>query len=166
MRNFVFAVATTAALFAGGTLMSGGVRAAPIGAPNGLRVAIDGLDMTKKAQYIFGGRTYCWYDDGWHGPGWYVCDYGPWVSGLWWGGGYGWHGWRGGHRIESRDRRHDIERRDRRHDGVGKSKGPSQSYKSKGPSQSYKSKRSSKPSGSFKSSGGGGGKGGGKGGGH
>ena len=49
----------------------------------------------EKAQFLFGGRNYCWYDGGWQGPGWYWCGY-AWRSGLGWGGGYGWHGWRGG----------------------------------------------------------------------
>lgn len=49
----------------------------------------------EKAQFLFGGRNYCWYDGGWQGPGWYWCGY-AWRSGLGWGGGYGWHGWSGG----------------------------------------------------------------------
>jgi hypothetical protein len=48
--------------------------------------------------YVFGGYNYCWYDGGWRGPGWYVCNYGPWIRGAWWGGPAGWNGWvwRGG----------------------------------------------------------------------
>jgi len=48
--------------------------------------------------YVFEGYNYCWFAGGWHGPGWYVCDYGPWVTGSWWGGPAGWNGWawRGG----------------------------------------------------------------------
>ena len=50
----------------------------------------------EKAQFFFGGRQYCWYDDGWQGPGWYWCGY-AWRSGFGWGGGEGWNGWhRGG----------------------------------------------------------------------
>ena len=53
------------------------------------------------AQFIFGGRQYCWYDDGWRGPGWYWCGY-AYRSGYGWGGGVGWNHWRhhghGGHR--------------------------------------------------------------------
>src|ERR1700677_4238911 len=51
----------------------------------------------EKAQFVFGGRQYCWYDDGWQGPGWYWCGY-AYRTGFGWGGGFGWHGWRGGHR--------------------------------------------------------------------
>ncbi|MGA7809297.1 hypothetical protein, partial [Bradyrhizobium sp.] len=51
---------------------------------------------TEQVQFIFGGRGYCWYDDGWHGPGFYWCGY-AWRRGFGWGGGAGWHGWhRGG----------------------------------------------------------------------
>ena len=49
----------------------------------------------EKAQFFFGGRQYCWYDDGWQGPGWYWCGY-AYRTGFGWGGGFGWHGWRGG----------------------------------------------------------------------
>jgi hypothetical protein len=42
--------------------------------------------------YIFGGRHYCAYDDGWRGPGYYWCGY-AWHRGFGWGGGWGWHGW-------------------------------------------------------------------------
>jgi hypothetical protein len=54
----------------------------------------------EQAQFFFGGRDYCWYDDGWQGPGFYWCGY-AWRRGFGWGGGAGWHGWgrggRGGH---------------------------------------------------------------------
>jgi hypothetical protein len=42
--------------------------------------------------FIYSGRHYCWYDDGWHGRGWYWCGYG-WRRGYGWGGGYGWRHW-------------------------------------------------------------------------
>ncbi len=41
------------------------------------------------------GDEYCWYDDGWNGPGWYCCG-DEWIAGYGWGGGYGWNGWGGG----------------------------------------------------------------------
>jgi hypothetical protein len=47
--------------------------------------------------YDWGGRHYCWYVDGWHGPGWYWCGF-RFREGFGWGGGYGWHGWGGGFR--------------------------------------------------------------------
>jgi len=45
-------------------------------------------------QYFYGGQNYCWYFNGWRGPGYYWCGY-AWRNGLGWGGGRGWHGWRG-----------------------------------------------------------------------
>lgn len=53
--------------------------------------------QVENAQFIFGGQNYCWYADGWRGPGWYWCGY-AFRRGYGWGGGYGWHGWRGGFR--------------------------------------------------------------------
>jgi hypothetical protein len=29
----------------------------------------------EKAQFVYGGRQYCWYDNGWRGPGFYWCGY-------------------------------------------------------------------------------------------
>src|ERR1700683_3884526 len=49
----------------------------------------------EKAQFFFGGRNYCWYDNGWQGPGLYWCGY-AFLTGSGWGGGAGWHGWRRG----------------------------------------------------------------------
>lgn len=43
--------------------------------------------------YAFGGQNYCFYPNGWRGPGWYWCGY-AFRSGLGWGGPVGWHGWR------------------------------------------------------------------------
>ena len=51
----------------------------------------------EKAQFVWGGRQYCWYDNGWRGPGFYWCGY-AYRTGFGWGGGAGWHGWRGGGR--------------------------------------------------------------------
>lgn len=45
------------------------------------------------AQFVWGGRNYCWYPSGWRGPGWYWCGF-AWNRGLGWGGPAGWHGWR------------------------------------------------------------------------
>jgi hypothetical protein len=52
--------------------------------------------VLEKAQYMWGGRGYCWYLDGWHGPGYYWCGY-AWRHGRGWGGGEGWNGWRWQH---------------------------------------------------------------------
>ena len=49
----------------------------------------------EEAFFIHGGVTYCWYPNGWRGPGFYRCGW-AWRSGLGWGGGWGWNGWGGG----------------------------------------------------------------------
>ncbi len=47
----------------------------------------------EKAQFVWGGRRYCWYNSAWRGPGWYQCGF-AWRRGSGWGGAAGWHGWR------------------------------------------------------------------------
>jgi hypothetical protein len=47
----------------------------------------------EKAQFVWGGRRYCWYNSAWRGPGWYQCGF-AWRRGFGWGGASGWHGWR------------------------------------------------------------------------
>ena len=107
-RSITFAAAT--ALVAGVSLFGGNTQAAVVAAPNGILAAGSALNPVQNAQlYYLDGRQYCWYDDGWHGPGWYWCDY-AWIINEGWGGGYGWHGWRGGHRDGRRDGRRDGHR--------------------------------------------------------
>jgi hypothetical protein len=53
------------------------------------------LMSVEKAQFFFGGRNFCFYPDGWNGPGFYWCGY-AYRRGFGWGGGEGWHGWHGG----------------------------------------------------------------------
>ncbi len=51
------------------------------------------LGLFQKTQFwLWGGRNYCWYDGGWHGPGFYWCGY-AWRRGYGWGGPVGWRGW-------------------------------------------------------------------------
>src|SRR6202161_2945415 len=83
----------TAAILAG-SAWGGAASAGPMPGFAGLTSANTALRPIEKTQFVWGGYDYCWYDDGWQGPGWYVCDYGPWVSGYWWGGPSGWHDWR------------------------------------------------------------------------
>jgi hypothetical protein len=40
----------------------------------------------EQAQWFYGGRNYCFYPTGWHGPGYYWCGY-AWRRGFGWGGG-------------------------------------------------------------------------------
>ena len=91
LRNLVVALAATAAVMVGGN-----AGAASMSAPAAMRTAADGLKMTQNVQFFWSDHNYCWYDDGWNGPGWYWCDMYL-QSGIGWGGGYGWHHWRGGH---------------------------------------------------------------------
>ena len=72
MRKFVTGLATLSALAVGLTMIGSRAEAAAIPAPGGLRAAIDTIALTETVQiYVFGGRRYCWYDDGWQGEGWY-----------------------------------------------------------------------------------------------
>jgi hypothetical protein len=90
MRKFGLALVVAVALGAGATMV-GTAQAAPMGPSLG--TAADGLSPIVKAQlFVFGGHEYCWYDDGWNGPGWYWC--GQYLRpGFGWGGGWGWHNW-------------------------------------------------------------------------
>ena len=82
--------------FGATTLLGGRVEAASLPAGNGLNSAIDTLGLTEPVQiYVYGGRRYCWYDDGWNGEGWYWCGY-QFRRGFGYGGGVGFRGWRGG----------------------------------------------------------------------
>jgi hypothetical protein len=61
----------------------------------GARAPLTGVSQVENAQYVFGGRNFCWYSAGWKGAGWYWCGYAA-RRGLGWGGPAGWRGWRGG----------------------------------------------------------------------
>lgn len=89
-------------------VQGGPARAVPAGLAAGIRAAADDMSAVEPAQFIFGGRNYCFYLDGWHGPGWYWCGY-AFRHGLGWGGPEGWHGWHhggGGHVGRPGGRRH------------------------------------------------------------
>ncbi len=81
----------TAAALAG-SAMAPVAQAAPFAGQSAVEQSADGLAAIEKTQYAWGGQNYCWYPDGWRGPGWYWCGY-SWRRGFGWGGGYGWHGW-------------------------------------------------------------------------
>ena len=84
----------TAAALAGSAMVPV-AQAAPFAGQSAVEQSADGLAAIEKTQYAWGGRNYCWYPDGWRGPGWYWCGY-SWRRGFGWGGGVGWHGWHGG----------------------------------------------------------------------
>jgi hypothetical protein len=96
MRKILLTIATAIGVMTTGSAINS-ANAMPLG--NSVSDAADELSMVDKAQYVWGGRRYCWYDDGWNGPGWYWC--GRYLTpGFGWGGGVGWRGWggRGGFR--------------------------------------------------------------------
>ncbi len=84
-------------------LIAGAVSVAALGAPTASAVPLNGaaqpMANTKAAETVqvarmfWDGDWYCFYWDGWNGPGWYLCDYG-WNYGYGWGGHPGWRGWR------------------------------------------------------------------------
>jgi hypothetical protein len=57
------------------------------------RAALVESSPVEQAQFVWGGRRYCWYNSAWRGPGWYQCGF-AWRRGFGWGGAAGWHGWR------------------------------------------------------------------------
>ena len=86
-------IVTAAALLAA---VPTGASALTLPGGGGVAPAIDAIDMTEQAQfYVYSGRRYCFYPEGWHGPGWYRCGF-AWRRGLGWGGVYGWNNWRHG----------------------------------------------------------------------
>jgi len=55
-------------------------------------VGSDLVDQVAVRVFVHDGHRYCFYFDGWHGPGWYRCGY-AFRRGLGWGGVYGWNSW-------------------------------------------------------------------------
>lgn len=82
-----------AALMGFGLLTSSGASAAPVGV-DPLRLATQEIKhgLAHDVQYSYGGRQYCFYPDGWRGPGFYWCGYNR-RRGYGWGGPMGWRGW-------------------------------------------------------------------------
>src|SRR5947199_10635383 len=89
MRKSILTVAAIAA----SVFVLGKADAMPLN--SGLGDAADRVSAVEKTQFVYLGRNYCWYPDGWHGPGFYWCGY-AYRTGYGWGGPIGWHGWRGG----------------------------------------------------------------------
>src|SRR5260370_42328500 len=73
-----------------GAALTGGCAHAAPAAPDVIAAPVA---LAEPAQFIHGGRPYCWYPYGWAGAGWDWCGYGTHVGGGW-GGAYGWE--RGG----------------------------------------------------------------------
>ena len=116
MRKFLSA-GVAAAMGGVVVLTAGAVSAAPAPAvfasdaalpaahlDDGVFAAGDAVALDQ-AQYVWGGRNYCWYGGGWHGPGWYWCGYAR-RHGFGWGGPVGWNGWRWRHGADGPGWRH------------------------------------------------------------
>lgn len=96
MRNLLIGLAASASLL--GALQAYGQT--QMTRPAQLGVRADGVgDMPRliPAQFAYLGRQYCWYPNGWKGPGFYWCGYAG-RYGYGWGGPAGWMGYtyRGG----------------------------------------------------------------------
>jgi hypothetical protein len=97
----------------GATLALTPAQAAMQNGAGALRVIADNGALIEQVQFRWSGRDYCWYDDGWMGPGWYWCGYAARV-GFGWGGPLGWNNWR--HEIRREEHREFREFRDHDHD--------------------------------------------------
>ncbi|HEY8268631.1 MAG TPA: hypothetical protein VIG34_08240 [Xanthobacteraceae bacterium] len=75
MRPIQLALAAATAL----VLAAGSAQASPLNALRGSQIAADGIEVTQNVQ------QYCFYLDGWRGPGFYRC-------GFRLRRGLGWHG--------------------------------------------------------------------------
>jgi hypothetical protein len=89
MRKSILTIAAIAA----SVFVLGKANAMPLNSAIG--DAADRLSAVEKTQFVYLGRNYCWYPDGWHGPGFYWCGY-AYRTGFGWGGPIGWRGWRHG----------------------------------------------------------------------
>jgi len=96
MRTLVLGLVATTSLL-GASLAGGGAQADPQAKLISGVYTVGDAPTLQRAQFVFGGRDYCWYVGGWRGPGYYWCGY-AWRRGYGWGGGEGWNGWRGGGR--------------------------------------------------------------------
>jgi hypothetical protein len=75
-----------------GLLFSSSVNAAPFVPAQGAPAAKTGLPVEAVQYRYYKKRRYCFYWDGWHGPGWYWCGYHL-RTGYGWGGAPGWNSW-------------------------------------------------------------------------
>lgn len=111
MRALTLAVAAGALLVA--TQANAG--SFPVNTLNGIESGL--VDTVAVRVYVHEGRRYCFYFEGWHGPGWYRCGF-AWRRGIGWGGVYGWNSWSYGP-WERRHHRHSNWQDHRRGDRNG-----------------------------------------------
>src|SRR5690348_13434694 len=86
MRTIALAVAAGALLAA--TQANAG--SFPVNSLTGAGTGL--VDQVAVRVYVHEGHRFCFYFDGWHGPGWYRCGFAH-RRGLGWGGVYGWNDW-------------------------------------------------------------------------
>jgi hypothetical protein len=85
MSHYLFASALCVA--------AGAAQAMPLTGSAAMREAAGATNLVEQtAVFVYEGRPFCFYFDGWQGPGWYRCGF-AWRRGLGWGGVYGWQGW-------------------------------------------------------------------------
>ena len=72
MRQLVMTLGAAAAFIVAGSA-SNRAEAISLNGVSGIRDAQEELNVVDQVQYYYGGRQYCWYDNGWNGPGWYWC---------------------------------------------------------------------------------------------
>ncbi len=111
MRQLTLAVAAGALLVA--TQANAG--SFPVNTMTGIEPGL--VDTVAVRVYVHEGRRYCFYFDGWHGPGWYRCGF-AWRQGIGWGGVYGWNSWSYGP-YERRHHHHGNWQDHRRGDRIG-----------------------------------------------
>jgi hypothetical protein len=80
------------ALAAGALLVATQANAGSFPVNNLAGVTGDLIDQVAVRVYVHEGHRYCFYFNGWHGPGWYRCGFAS-RRGLGWGGVYGWNSW-------------------------------------------------------------------------
>ena len=86
MRRLTLAVAAGALLVAS----QANAGSFPVNKLTGAETGL--IDTVAVQVYVHEGRRYCFYFEGWQGPGWYRCGF-AWRRGLGWGGVYGWNSW-------------------------------------------------------------------------
>ncbi len=86
MRSLALAVAAGAVLAA----THANAASFPVNRMSGADTGL--IDRVAVRVYVHEGHRYCFYFNGWHGPGWYRCGF-AYRRGFGWGGVYGWNDW-------------------------------------------------------------------------
>lgn len=87
-----FKVSAAVLTVVGAALLSTGATAAPLAPAQNVPAANQQLPIETVQSYYHRSHRYCFYLDGWHGPGWYRCGYHH-RKGYGWGGPSGWNKW-------------------------------------------------------------------------